>query len=181
MVRVLKQNKKHIILWLIYSMVMFNGWFSKTVVAQEARPESPIHLSVQQSLTNRLVLCFSLENTGGKSVRLSRNDVPWYFRPCMILILVNARNQEIIKETSYIEDPLTGRDTLMPNELIAGTLELNSSRWPDLLEILKHDDVIVFWSYEPRFTCDVKYARQGGCIVVQSDQVKKDSRRIEKE
>ncbi len=131
----------------------------------------PLSINMKLCSSNNMNLCISLQNRSDTELEIAFMYAPWMFRPGFVLVLVTARGQEIIPEFLAIEDPPIGSITLKPREKIQGVYCL-SLRWPSLADELKHDDVIVFWSYQFRSLegeCR-KFQRQGGWLQISKEK-----------
>lgn len=142
---------------------------------------SPLAITIETCSSNNTALCISIQNLRDAELEVALMYLPWLFRPGFVLVLVTARGQEIILERLPIEDPPIGTIKLRPREKIQGEYSL-LERWPSLTNVLKRDDVLVFWSYQFKILGDKsnKFQRQGGWLQLSRDSGSDVSEKTEK-
>ena len=124
-------------------------------------------VSLKQSLSTNLVLKIRLQNTLPHEIETYLARLPWENRDSMYLILVKESviPEPPLKTRLVIDDPSPGRVILGPSQVLEGEVDL-SVRFPELYEILKKQNVMLFWSY--RFEPIRKHPleRMGGFLLL---------------
>jgi hypothetical protein len=118
-----------------------------------------------QAKTN-IVLEMVVRNIGSKDILFSKGYLPWD-RYAMTLILVCTDPASTpLKQQLVISDPMPGEPwRLKAGDTLKGGIDL-TDRFPQLLEILKQSEVIVFWSYQLEAGGGMHYERMAGWEII---------------
>ena len=100
-----------------------------------------------KEIGQEIVMSVILENQSREDVIIPRGHLPWDTYG-MVIVLTEAEPVAIpLSEPPLIEDPVPGEPwRIRSGERLAGKIDL-SHRFPDLVRVLQHSDVILFWSY----------------------------------
>jgi hypothetical protein len=123
-----------------------------TTLPFSTRAAQAISISVDSSATNALVLDVTLKNLSTNTFQIFPEDLPWV-RRAMIVAVYNTRWPEgdALKEEIYPAGTMhvTPRLKIAPNDELKGHIDLK--QWfPEADNVLSRNDLIVFWSYQPK-------------------------------
>jgi hypothetical protein len=111
-------------------------------------------------------LRFTLVNSGAAPVALDTGYLPWGVRYSLVLVACPAAiDVTCLSQAMHVEDPVPGGVTVDPGKAISGDVNL-LYKFPSLSKLLKKQDAIVFWSYEPRTEDGKRLQRINGAVVV---------------
>lgn len=95
-------------------------------------------------------LAISLASKRSGTVAVASTALPWENWDSIALVLVKARNNEVLRIPVVPLEGVGARQNLRPGEEVKGVISL-AERFPHLSEALRESDVIVFWSFKTRF------------------------------
>lgn len=116
-----------------------------------AATELPPAVAVTAQLAQRPdwpALRLTLKSVDKRPLETAPSALPWGGRYSMILVAIGSDSTgEVLESPLSSADPLEEEPvTLKPRQTIEGEIDLRA-RFPTLDEVLKTQDVIVFWSY----------------------------------
>ena|ERR1035437_8723146 len=119
----------------------------------------------RQSETN-IILNIAVKNIGSKDVLIPNGYLPWD-RYAMSLVLVGTDPASTpLQQELVIADPMPGDPwKLKKGDSLKGNIDL-TDRFPQLPKVLKHTEVIVFWSYQLEAEEEMKFDRIAGWKVI---------------
>ena len=126
------------------------------------------NLAVKVSLHGQHHLSVELRNVSGSSIKLPVSNLPWEWRYSMwVKAFEDDASGSPLDERLIPADPPINRlmETLVSGKPVQGQIDLRS-RFPDLEEVLKRRDVIIFWSYVPELENSKTRARRSGSLVI---------------
>lgn len=162
---------KYLLSFGLFYACVTAGYSFQGIGGQEAAIDSQINLElnvkISKSSTGTYELVFGLINRGRTPVKLTNSDLPWKWRPTLIMVLMTVPGGRVLEEVPIINDPPFDPKLLNPNSEIGGRLNL-CYYYPNLPQVLKGADVILFWSY-PRVFETNPSLRRGGWILIEKE------------
>jgi len=135
---------------------------------------STTNSSLEDNLAAKVVLhgwhnlSVELENESVRPIKLDVNNLPWEWRYSMWLKAFedNATGSPLDERIIPADPPInTQMKTLLPGKPVSGEIDLRG-RFPDLEEVLRRRNVIVFWSYVPELEGPITNTRLSGFFVI---------------
>jgi len=114
-------------------------------------------------------LSVELENVSPHPIKLAASNLPWEWRYSMWLKAFedDASGSPLDERIIPADPPINSEPkTLLPGKPVSGVIDLRS-RFPDLEEVLRRRNVIVFWSYVPELENSVTNNRLSGSFFIQ--------------
>jgi hypothetical protein len=113
-------------------------------------------------------LSAELKNVSTSSVMLPASNLPWEWRYSLwVKAFEDDASGSPLDERLPLADPPINeqRVTLQPDKSLQGSIDLRN-RFPDLQEVLRRRDVVIFWSYVPELGDSKAHARIFGSFVI---------------
>ena len=163
---------KYLIFFGLFYACVTGGYSFQGITGQNAVIDSQINLELNVKIsklsTGTYDLVFGLINRGQTPVKLTGSDLPWKWKPTLIMVLMTVPGSKVLEEVPMINDPPPFNPKLLnPNSEIGGRLNL-CYYYPNLPQVLKGSDVILFWSY-PRVFETNPSLRRGGWILIEKE------------
>jgi len=115
------------------------------------------------------VLHISLENRRDQTIRLYEHDLPWRSSSPFVAVAVDSANGSGLRQVRPIDDPGTKQVELGPKQRLEGMIPLNE-RFPNLTDLSKRKEIVVFWTYRPPLHVDRTARRAGGWLTIGKEQ-----------
>jgi hypothetical protein len=113
-------------------------------------------------------LSVELKNISTGSVVLPASNLPWEWRYSLwVKAFEDDASGSPLDERLPLADPPINelKVTLLPDKSSQGNIDLRN-RFPDLQEVLKRRDVVIFWSYAPELKDSRAHSRLSGSLVI---------------
>ncbi len=126
------------------------------------------NLAIKVSLHGWHDLSAELKNVSDSSIKLPSSNLPWEWRYSMWVKAYedDASGSPLDERLAPADTPINKLvETLLPGKPVQGQIDLRT-RFPDLEEVLKRRDVVVFWSYVPELEDAEKHTRLSGSLVI---------------
>jgi hypothetical protein len=155
-------NKVSIFLFLLF---FWPGVSSLS--AEEIDCSFDVNVELINQASGKYEIIVKLKNVSNNALKIYKYDLPWLSRNNMLLVAVMVNSPvEIIKAYSEIADPSIEEIAIMKGETISGRIALNN-KFPSIENVLKHNDVIIFWSYAMSLTHGLSKERYGGYLLIE--------------
>jgi hypothetical protein len=108
-------------------------------------------VAVKVTLRGSHELSVELDNIAGKPIELQAANLPWEWRYSIwVKAFENDALGSPLDERLTVADPPTTNErvSLLPGKPLQGNIDLRT-RFPELEDVLRRRDVIIFWSYVP--------------------------------
>jgi len=125
-------------------------------------------IEVKVSLHGWHDLFVELNNITGNPLEIRAASLPWESRYSMwVKLFEDDATGSAVDERLVVADSPTANEkvSLLPGKPLHGSIELRT-RFPELVEVLKRRDVIVFWSYIPEFSKGNNDCRLSGSLTI---------------
>jgi hypothetical protein len=163
---------KYLIFFGLFYACVTGGYSFQGIGGQDVAIDSQINLElnvkISKSSTGTYELVFGLTNRGQTPVKLNPSDLPWRWRPTLIMVLMTVPGGRVLEEVPILNCPQFDPKLLNPNSEIGGRLNL-CYYYPNLPQVLKESDVILFWSYPRYFDINPSSLRRGGWILIEKE------------
>ena len=123
----------------------------------------PMGISVKLKDGAHLLLQITLTSAAEKTVKLSRDQLPWGTHESMVIV-ASLPGGRCLARMAPIEDPPFDEISLSPNQPSTKDIDLEEL-FPKLRGALKHFDVQVFWAYKAPKALNIS-EWSGGWIVI---------------
>lgn len=120
------------------------------------------------ALRGQHYLYVELENLTSNRVELRAISLPWRWRYSMWVKAFedDAGGSPLDEQFAVADPPMTNKKvSLLPGKRVHGTIDLRD-RLPELEEVLRRRDVVVFWSWVPQLANGANDSRQSGSLAV---------------
>jgi hypothetical protein len=134
----------------------------------DSTPAQGEKVAIKVSLHSWHDVFVELDNVTGNPVGLRAAALPWEWRYSMWVKAFedDATGSPLAERLTVADLPTTNEKvSLLPGKPLQGNIDLRN-RFPELEDVLKRRDVIVFWSYIPEFSNGNNESRLSGWLTI---------------
>jgi hypothetical protein len=119
-----------------------------------------------KSLRQRTQLAVKLQYTGKRNIKALTSDLPWVdWSMTLVAVEIDHDSTYVAKERNPVHDSVSGEIALKPGLVLSGEIDLRQC-FPNINEVLKRRDVLLFWSYQMNVIDGKPLPRVGGWLLI---------------
>jgi hypothetical protein len=123
-------------------------------------------VSLHKVWDEQCIINLKLSNTSGSNLELFTDSLPWVGLYSMVLVVANSSPVlDPVPHPFFLVNAIWGFTTINPGESLEGEIRL-AWRFPDLVEMLKTRDMILFWAYQPTTANQTRGKWVGGWLLL---------------
>jgi hypothetical protein len=139
----------------------------------------PISVTAHYSRDRGHLLRMTVSNQGTVPIEINRVWLPWGHLYTTLLVATLATDpvasSQPLERTIMMANPMGQRVTISPGQSVSGDIDLDV-QFAELAKVLSRSDVVVFWSYAPRYVDGGVGERTGGWLLLPKDGTPRASR-----
>lgn len=145
----------------VFISLLFGCFLSSSL----AFSESLLRVDMEYILATKAPsLLFTITNISKSDLIFNAADLPWGNR-YSVLIIGSTKSQPCLQQTHFIDDPRPDSITIKSGEKVQGTIALKK-HIENFDEVLRKEDVLLFWHYEAKTKDTKEVGQYGGWIKV---------------
>jgi hypothetical protein len=123
-------------------------------------------VSLHKVWDEECIIDLEFTNTSRITLELSTHSLPWCGEYSMVLVATDTLPiGNPVPRLPIIDDPWIAFTNIKPGESLQGEIRL-ADRIPDLVEVLKRRDMILFWAYQPTTVNQIRGKWVGGWLLL---------------